>query len=123
MQLRNVSAGDWVERTRVARSGATMYARRQLRCKASVTESRNSRLNFKGFFFHAPFLQDSLTESYMRGPSQIFTYLKMYARELKEVEQFKYLGSMLIRDGYCTRKIKMRIAIAKEAFNTLDKHA
>ena len=28
-----------------------------------------------------------------------------------------YLGSLLTRDGYCTREIKMRIAIAKEAFN------
>ena len=25
--------------------------------------------------------------------------------------------SVLTRDGYCTREIKMRIAIAKEAFN------
>ena len=30
---------------------------------------------------------------------------------------FKYLGSALTRDGYCTREIKMRIDIAKEAFN------
>ena len=29
----------------------------------------------------------------------------------------KYLGSVLTRDGHCTREIKMRIAIAKEAFN------
>ena len=29
----------------------------------------------------------------------------------------KYLGSMLTRDGYCTREVKMRIVIAKEAFN------
>ena len=38
-------------------------------------------------------------------------------RELKEIDHFKYLGSVLTRDGYCTREIKMRIAIAKEAFN------
>jgi hypothetical protein len=38
-------------------------------------------------------------------------------RELKEVDYFKCLVSMLIRDGYCTREIKMRIAIAKEASN------
>ena len=36
---------------------------------------------------------------------------------LKEVDHFKYLGSMLTKDSYCTREIKMRIAIAKEAFN------
>ena len=38
-------------------------------------------------------------------------------RELEEVDHFKYLGSVLTRDAYCTREIKMRIAIAKEAFN------
>ena len=35
----------------------------------------------------------------------------------KTINHFKYLGSVLTRDGYCTREIKMRIAIAKEAFN------
>ena len=43
--------------------------------------------------------------------------IKVNNRELKEVDHFKYLGSLLTRDGYCTREIKMRIAIAKEAFN------
>ena len=43
--------------------------------------------------------------------------IKVDSRELKEVDHFKYLGSVLTRDGYCTREIKMRIAIAKEAFN------
>ena len=33
------------------------------------------------------------------------------------VGHFKNLGSVLTRDGYCTREIKMRIAIAKEAFD------
>ena len=28
-------------------------------------------------------------------------------RELKEVDHFKYLGSLLTRDGYCTREKKM----------------
>ena len=42
---------------------------------------------------------------------------KVNKRELKEVDHFKYLGSVLTRDGYCTREIKMRINIAKEAFN------
>ena len=53
--------------------------------------------------------------------------IKVNNRELKEVDHFKYLGSVLTRDGYCTREIKMRIAIAKEAFNkknvTLNKQA
>ena len=43
--------------------------------------------------------------------------IKVNNRELKEFYHFKYLGSVLTRDGYCTREIKMRIAIAKEAFN------
>jgi hypothetical protein len=32
-----------------------------------------------------------------------------------QVDHFEYLASVLTRDGYCTREIKMRIAIAKEA--------
>ena len=43
--------------------------------------------------------------------------IKVNNRELKEVDHFKYLGSVLTRDGYYTREIKMRMAIAKEAFN------
>jgi hypothetical protein len=42
---------------------------------------------------------------------------KLNNRELKEVDYFKYLGSVLTRDGYCAKQIKMRIVIAKEAFN------
>ena len=43
--------------------------------------------------------------------------IKVNNRELKEVDHFKYLVGVLTRDGYCTREIKMRNAIAKEAFN------
>ena len=43
--------------------------------------------------------------------------IKVNNRELKEVDHFKYLGSVLTRDGYCTREINMKIAIPKEAFN------
>ena len=43
--------------------------------------------------------------------------IKVHNRELKEVGHFTYLGSVQARDGYCTSEIKMRIAIAKEAFN------
>ena len=42
---------------------------------------------------------------------------KVINRELKEVDDFKYLGSVLIRDDNCTKEIKMRIIIAKEEFN------
>ena len=38
----------------------------------------------------------------------------MYFHEISKVGIF----SSLTRDGYCTSEIKMRIAIAKEAFNT-----
>ena len=39
------------------------------------------------------------------GPFQI----KVNNRELKEVDHFKYLGSVLTRDSYCTRKPKRSI--------------
>ena len=38
-------------------------------------------------------------------------------REPKGIDHFIYIGSVLTRDSYCTREIKIRIAIAKEAFN------
>ena len=40
-----------------------------------------------------------------------------YYIELKDFDHFKYLGSVLTRDGRCTMEIKMRIAMAKEGFN------
>ena len=43
--------------------------------------------------------------------------IKVNNKELKEVDHFKYLGSVLTLDGYCTKEFKMRIVIAKEAFN------
>ena len=43
--------------------------------------------------------------------------IKVNNREIKEVDEFKYLGSVLTRDGYCTREIKTRTVTAKEAFN------
>ena len=33
--------------------------------------------------------------------------IKVNNRELKEIDHFKYRGSVLTRDGYCTREIKM----------------
>jgi hypothetical protein len=38
-------------------------------------------------------------------------------KQLKNVESFKYLGSMLTNDGRCTCEIKYRIAMAEAAFN------
>ena len=43
--------------------------------------------------------------------------IKENNRALKEVDNFKYFGSVLTRDDYYTREIEMRIAIAKEIFN------
>ena len=43
--------------------------------------------------------------------------IKIDNGEPKEVDNFKYLGSMLTRNGYCTREIKMKIVMAKEPFN------
>jgi hypothetical protein len=50
--------------------------------------------------------------------TNIYNLYIVYNRELKEVDHSKHHGSVLTRDGYCTREIKMRIVIAKEAFNT-----
>ena len=36
---------------------------------------------------------------------------------LKEVDHLKYHESVLTRDSYCTKEIKVRIFITKEAFN------
>ena len=38
-------------------------------------------------------------------------------KQLKNVESFKYLGSILTNDGRCTCEIKCRIAMGKAAFN------
>ena len=38
-------------------------------------------------------------------------------QELEQVDYFKYLGSILTRDGECTKEIRARIAQAKVAFN------
>ena len=46
--------------------------------------------------------------------------IKVNNRGLKEVDHFKYLGSVLTRDGYCTKETKMTIVIAKETFYRKD---
>ena len=43
--------------------------------------------------------------------------IKVNNRELKEVDNFKYLVGVLTRDGYCAREIKMRIVISKGSFD------
>jgi hypothetical protein len=43
--------------------------------------------------------------------------IKTDRKPVENVEQFKYLGSMITDDARCTREIKARIAMAKAAFN------
>jgi hypothetical protein len=43
--------------------------------------------------------------------------LMIEQKQLKNVEYFKYLCSMLTNDGRCTCEIKSRIVMAKFAFN------
>ena len=43
--------------------------------------------------------------------------IKVGNRGLKVIDNFKYLANMLTRYGYCTREIKVRIAMTKEEFN------
>jgi len=37
---------------------------------------------------------------------------------IEQVKSFKYLGSTMTEDGRCETEIKVRIALAKEAFST-----
>ena len=39
-------------------------------------------------------------------------------QRVEQVKKFKYLGATLSEDGRCTEDIRVRIAMAKEAFNT-----
>ena len=41
--------------------------------------------------------------------------IKVGQRQVQQVEQFKYLGSVITGDGRCSKEIKCRIAIAKQA--------
>ena len=43
---------------------------------------------------------DGKESSHLKGES---LQIIVNNRELKEVDHFKYLGSVLTRDGYCTR--------------------
>jgi len=35
---------------------------------------------------------------------------------LEQVSQFRYLGSVISEDGYCTKEIRSRIEMAKKVF-------
>jgi len=54
----------------------------------------------------------------MRISRQLFPVTFMIdQKQLKNVECFKYLGSILTNDGRCSCEIKSRITMAKAAFN------
>ena len=42
--------------------------------------------------------------------------IKVGQHQVEQVEQFKYLGSVITEDGRCSKEIKCRIALAKQAF-------
>ena len=50
-----------------------------------------------------------------RQPSPVT--IMIHQKQLENVECFKYLGSVLTKDGRCMCEIKSRIAMAKAAFN------
>ena len=43
--------------------------------------------------------------------------IMIHQKHLENVESFKYLGSVLTNDGWCTCEINSRTAMAKAAFN------
>ena len=43
--------------------------------------------------------------------------MSVFQKQLKNMELFKYLGSILTNDGRCNCEIECRIAMAKAAFN------
>jgi hypothetical protein len=43
--------------------------------------------------------------------------IKIGKKPVENMEEFNYLGSMIINDARCTQEIKARIAVAKAAFN------
>ena len=42
--------------------------------------------------------------------------IQINGRALKQVEQFKYLGTLITQDGRCETEVKARIAQSKSAF-------
>ena len=42
--------------------------------------------------------------------------LSVNGKQLEQVQQYKYLGSIITDDGRCEKEVKTRIAVAKEAF-------
>jgi len=49
---------------------------------------------------------------------EINNKLKIYidGQKVEQVSQFRYLGSLISEDGYCTKEIRSRIDMAKRLF-------
>ena len=52
-----------------------------------------------------------------KGDEVVRTNITVNGEVLEQVSRYKYLGSVVTRDGRCVDEIKARIAIAKTAFN------
>ena len=44
------------------------------------------------------------------------TKLYVDGQQVEQVSQFRYLGSLISEDGYCTKEIRSRIEMAKKVF-------
>ena len=47
--------------------------------------------------------------------------ITVHGNTLEQVDRFVYLGSLYTSDGRCEQDVRMRIAIAKSAFTSLEK--
>ena len=54
-----------------------------------------------------------------KGGENIELNVYVNGQILEQVHRYKYLGSLITRDGRCVEEVKTRIAIAKNAFNKI----
>ena len=47
--------------------------------------------------------------------------ITVHGNTLEQVDRFVYLGSLFTSDGRCEQNVRLRIAIAKSAFTSLEK--
>ena len=56
-----------------------------------------------------------------KDSSNLKCVLKIGNHIIKQVDSFRYLGTIIESNGRCDREIKTRIAIAKDSFDKMDK--